>query len=317
MHLILGGSGTVGTALASFLAGRGERVRCLDRRAPRTRMAGVEHEVGDVRAHDFLAPAFAGARVVYFTLVDLRFLAREAVLRQSNVHVLERVLALAQSRSVEKVVVISSSVVYGAPDEVPVGPTSLFRPLGVYGRIRLEAESTARAALGRGLNVTVLRPHFILGPRCPGVLTPAFRRLARRRSLRLPRALGQLQQTVDLRDLVRACWLASSCPLPGFFDLGAPSRSSLAELIRQVAAEDGLRCNIHWLSEQHSFRLLQLEAASGRCLLGPSETRLFLRGFHCDCSAARETLGWEPEISEREVVESAYSWFRSHRTRGG
>jgi nucleoside-diphosphate-sugar epimerase len=316
MQLILGGSGTVGATLAACLRDRGERVRCLDRRPPPAPLAGVEHVVGDVRAGDLVARVIAGARVVYFALVEVRWLAREAALRESNVRALERVLALAREHAVEKVVVISSSVVYGAPEEVPVGPASPFRPLGLYGRARLAAERVARAALARGVNVTVLRPHFVLGAGSPGVLTPAFRRLARRRSVWLPRALGQLQQSVDLGDLVRACWLAAGSPRVGFFDIGAPCRESLAELIRGLAATDGAHCDVRWRSEARSLCLLRLEAASGRCLLGPSETKLFLRGFHCDCGAAREALGWVAEVPERAAVESAYRWFRGQRARG-
>lgn len=64
LHLVLGGTGGVGRAVATALAGRGHRVVAVSRHVPTVPLpAGVEHRAGDVTAHP--DEAVRGAAVVH------------------------------------------------------------------------------------------------------------------------------------------------------------------------------------------------------------------------------------------------------------
>lgn len=66
-HLILGGTGTVGSAVVNALVARDESVRILTRSAHRTAngQPGIEYAVGDLADPASLAPAFKGVDTLF------------------------------------------------------------------------------------------------------------------------------------------------------------------------------------------------------------------------------------------------------------
>src|SRR5207247_9178419 len=82
--------------------------------------------------------------------------------------------AAARAEGVRKVVFVSSSGVYGVPTTVPVTEDHPERPLGAYGRSKIEAERLCLDWAGGGGDVTVLRPMSLFGPHMTGVFVLLF-----------------------------------------------------------------------------------------------------------------------------------------------
>jgi len=78
--LVIGGTGTVGSALVPELVGRGVDVRVMSRSAGGSDGDGVERVAGDMSRPETLAPAFAGVDRAYL----LTPLAQDEVLQGTN-----------------------------------------------------------------------------------------------------------------------------------------------------------------------------------------------------------------------------------------
>ena len=62
----------------------------------------------------------------------------------------------------------------GRPERTPCDETCNPRPVGDYGRSKLEAEAVCRRFMSRGLKVNIIRPRFIVGEGRLGLLTILF-----------------------------------------------------------------------------------------------------------------------------------------------
>lgn len=158
--VVTGAAGFVGRHLVAALAADGRSVIGIDRRPG----SDVTAELLD---EDLLA-RFAGAEVVFH-------LAGRASARASwgaafddylddNVRVTQRVLEAALVAGVPRVVVASSSSVYGDPAVRPTPEDAVCRPRSPYGASKLMAEGLAAAYGAQGLDVAVLRLFTVYGP---------------------------------------------------------------------------------------------------------------------------------------------------------
>jgi len=120
-----------------------------------------------------------------------------------------------------RVLVVGSSDEYGLvrPDELPVSETQPFRPTSPYGVSKISQEMLGyQYFLSRGLAVVRVRPfnHFGPGQRDAFVASAFARQVAEAEAGLLPPVLrvGNLaarRDFTDVRDVVRAFWLALTC----------------------------------------------------------------------------------------------------------
>src|SRR6185295_13628473 len=138
--LVTGSSGVLGHCLVTRLHERGRPLRLFDILPPPAGLASHADEVvqGDMRDPAALRASMRGVGVVYHLAAGQRMKPQFATMsedeiRDMNVAGVGNVLAAARDEGVRKVVVISSSGVYGVPTTVPVSEDHPQRPLGAYG----------------------------------------------------------------------------------------------------------------------------------------------------------------------------------------
>lgn len=158
--LVTGAAGFIGTHLVAALRGRGWQVTGVDRRP------GAD-VTGDVAALD-LDPLVHGVDVVLH--LAGRASARASWREQfddylhDNVRATQRLLEAAHAARVGRVVLASSSSVYGDPDRLPTPEEAPLRPISPYGATKVMAEGLATAYGAQGLDVVVLRYFTVYGP---------------------------------------------------------------------------------------------------------------------------------------------------------
>ena len=116
----------------------------------------------------------------------------------------------------DKVVHTSSSAVFGVPETNPVTAETPPRPVEAYGRAKADAELLCRAAVTRGLDVTIVRPRTILGHGRLGIFGILFDWIADGADVPVLGDGDNRYQFVHADDLAdaRAC-LAAERPGPG------------------------------------------------------------------------------------------------------
>jgi nucleoside-diphosphate-sugar epimerase len=288
--LVTGSAGFIGAHLAHRLVGDGHDVVGVDCLRPNYDVAEKKANlewVGSIDQRDVDLSADALDEVV--DGVDVVFhLAGQPGVRDSwgdglaaytrdNVLATERLLVAAGRAGARRIVLASSSSIYGDAARFPCGEDDLPRPHSPYGVTKLAAEHLGLAhAHNDGLPVVALRYFSVYGPRQRPDM--GLRRLfhAAVTGATFPR-YGDGSQVRDLTfvgDVVDATVLAGDADLdPGtVLNVAGGSAVSLAELIGRVEALTGRTVDV----EEH------LAQAGDVARTGGDTTRI------------RDALGWAP-----------------------
>ena len=173
---ISGGAGFLGLHLSRRLVADGHAVRTLDV-APLDD-AGLEGRVeelrGDVRSTVDARRLVAGADVLVHAAAALPIQESRAAIRSVNVDGAAVTFAAALEAGVRRVVLISSTAVYGVPEHHPIHEDDPLVGVGHYGESKIDAERLCDAFARRGLETVIVRPKTFLGPERLGVFEILF-----------------------------------------------------------------------------------------------------------------------------------------------
>lgn len=165
--LVTGATGFIGRHLVEHLAAGRQRVRALLLPHERVELAGAELVRGDVTRPESLEAALRGVRLVYHLAAVVGDWGPERLFQQVNVEGTRNLLVAAARAGVDRVVVVSSIVVYGSQlmTEVCDEDRPRERGCGPYSRSKTAQEQIALDfhRFGR-VPVTVVRPGNVVGP---------------------------------------------------------------------------------------------------------------------------------------------------------
>jgi UDP-glucose 4-epimerase len=308
--MVTGAAGFIGSRLAAALLDQGGQVVGIDAFRPaydpaRKRRAvasldgrrGWELVPGDV-ADLPLDELLEGVDVVFH--LAARANARASwrddfdLYLHDNVRVTQAVLHAAHAAAVSRVVLASSSSVYGNATALPTAEDAPFAPISPYGATKVMGETLARTYGAQGLDVVCLRYFTVYGP-------------GQRPDMALHRAIdasidggelplyGDGRQTRDftfVHDAVAGTIAAAEHGRPGqVYNLGGGSRVSLNEALGLVA---------------------ELAGAAARVLRAPAQAG-DARDTWADATRARRELGFEPRHTLRDGLAEQMAWQRAAR----
>lgn len=308
--LVTGGAGFIGSHLAEALVGSGASVVVLDNLVTGRRdnvPAGAELIEGDVADPVVVAKAVAGCDLVFHQAAlgsVARSVQRPLDSDHSNVHGTLNVLERARAAGARRVVLASSSSVYGGAQEVPTPEAVPLVPRSPYAVTKLTGEHYARVLWElHGLETVCLRYFNVYGPRqrpdSPyAAVIPLFvdALLAGRR----PNVDGDGRQSRDftfVADAVQANLRAASAPADAcagrVYNVARGEPHSLLELLEALSAAAEVTA----------------EPTFGDPRPGD------IRHSHADIRRARRDLGYQPQWSLRAGLEATLAWFRTHGPR--
>jgi len=309
--LVTGGAGFIGSHLTDALLKDGWNVRVLDdfSTGRRANLPDVSRDVeiveGDLR-HPAAAHRAAKGCEVVFHLGALgsvpRSVENPVLTHEVNVTGSVNVLTAARDAGARRVVVASSSSVYGdAPDAVK-REEGLGNPLSPYAVSKRAMELYGQVfALRYGFEVVALRYFNVFGPRqdpdaAYTAVVPRFFRAALRGTR--PVIHGDGEQTRDftfVADVVEASLRASAAAVPGGFlvsNVALGGRVTVNRLWRAIAGLTGAAEP----AAQPEYR----PPRPGDVLHASASTER-LRGW----------LGWAPAISLEEGLDRSVAFYRA------
>jgi UDP-glucose 4-epimerase len=313
--LVTGGAGTIGTAVVRRLLADGLEVRVADQRTPPEWMRErCEVHAGDLRDLGAAREALAGCeRIVHLAAIVggiANFHKLPYTLLEANTALYNALFRAAIEREVERLVYVSSSMVFERAEEFPTREDYLDRcptPRSAYGFSKLAGEYWCRAAADEfGLRYSIVRPFNAYGPGEmpgdePGIahIVPDLIERALRRERPFP-IFGSGEQTRtlthvdDIADGIAAA-LTSDAALGEDFNVSATEELTVREIARIV-----------WEACGNDSADLELE---------------HLQSFEVDVQRrwpstdkARDVLGWEARIGVREGIADTVEWFTSRTT---
>ena len=260
--------------------------------------------------------AARGVEVIYHLAAGQRMKPQFAAMSEQEIHTMNvggvvNVLDAAATAGVRKVVHVSSSGVYGIPRAVPVAEDHPQRPLGAYGRSKIEAEARCLEFASQGGDVTILRPMSLFGPHMSGVFLILFDWVHRGKNVYLLGAGRNVVQMVSAADVADACMLAAAVPgaRGAVLNLGAAVTTTVRQQVEALIAHARSRSRIVPIPS-----LLLRAAARGLGIVGlspivPEHYLLADSTFILDTTRARTVLGWVPKLDNVALMTDAYDWY--------
>lgn len=301
--VLVGGSGFLGSALASRLRSAGRDVVVA------SRSGTVPLDLAENVPQALVSDADA---VVNLAAILGRPGIDEATYRAVNAEGARRVAEACAAAGVRRLVHVSTTGVLGPTGTTPLDETAPPRPETPYERTKLEGE---RAALAFARTV-VLRPGHVYGPGDRHML-PFYRSIATG-TFRTIGGGGALWQPVHVDDVARAIERALDAPGAegGIFHVAGAERLRLHEFAARVAAALGTKLRGPSLPAPLAWTAgAILEALALPFGVEPPLTRARVRTMTTHrvyaIERARTALGWEPRVRLDDGIAATAGWYRA------
>jgi len=314
--LVTGAGGFIGSHLVEHLARLGHRVRAFVRynaRDDRGHLDNLPREIrdeievyrGDLKDPEAVARAVEGRERVYHlgALIAIPYSYQNPLdVVQTNVmgtaHVLD---ACRRAPNLERVVLTSTSEVYGTAQFVPIDEKHPLRGQSPYAASKIGADALGESYhRSFGLPVTILRPFNTFGPRqsaraiIPTIISQALTRPVVK--------LGRLDPRRDLtyvKDTVSGFASIAECDaaIGRAVNIGRGSDVSIGDLVERIGVILG--------------RTIEVETDSDRVRPAASEVERLLAGT----ALAQSLWDWKPRYSLDEGLAETVAWIRDHLDR--
>jgi nucleoside-diphosphate-sugar epimerase len=314
--LVTGGTGFLGKYLSDALVKNGAALRIIDFRAPNYEVSGAQFFEADIRDKEKIISLSKNMEVV-FHLAAMPSIARgkQSDYYQINVSGTHNMLEAALQQGAKKFVHVSSSTVYGIPDEFPLKETSPVHPIGKYGRSKLRAEEFCLEYSEKGLNVSIVRPRVIIGPGRIGIFSILFDRILQNRPVYILGKGDNVFQFTNVLDMTAACIKAAESRESGIFTVGSDQvltvREELLGLIRHANSKSRI-ISIPAGLARFGLRLLSLLKISP---LVDEQFTIADKNFRLDTSRAKKLLLWKPEYSNLDSLIQAFDWYIQYQAK--
>jgi UDP-glucose 4-epimerase len=306
-YLVTGGAGFIGSHIATALVERGDRVRVFDNLSsgsPKNlaHLGGkVELVSGDLTDLPAVERAASGVDVVFHQAAMASVprsvaepLASHAACATGTLAVLDA----ARRAGVRRVVYAASSSAYGNDPNMPKRETDLPAPISPYAAAKLAGEAYCLAfAATYALETVALRYFNVYGPRQDpnseySAVIPKF--VAAILAGKRPTIFGDGRQSRDfvyVADVVAANLAAATRPaaVGRVFNIATGRQYSLLQLVDSINGALGM-----------SVEPIFAPARAGD-----------VRESVADISAAREALGYEPQVDFDEGLRRSIDYYRA------
>jgi NAD dependent epimerase/dehydratase len=311
--LVTGAGGFIGSHLTERLVREGHEVRAFLRyngrddrghldRLPRELQQAIEVHRGDLKDAEAVRKAVAGRQWVFHlgALIAIPYSYQNPLdVVQTNIEGTAHVLnACRANPALERVVLTSTSEVYGTAQYVPIDEAHPLRGQSPYAATKIGADALGESYhRAFGLPVAILRPFNTFGPRqsaraiIPTIISQALTRPVVR--------LGSLEPRRDLTyvaDTVAGflAIAATDAAIGRVINIGRGEDLSIGELVERIAARLGQPITV----AADPARVRPPASEVGRLVAG---TRL-----------ARALLGWEPRYSLDQGLDETIAYVREH-----
>ncbi len=304
-YLVTGGAGFIGSNIVEELLTRGHSVAVLDNFSTGRRenlepfLRDIELFEGDLRNPDDIRRAVKGRAYVLHqgALPSVpRSVSDPLATNEVNVTGTLNVLLAARDLGVQRVVVASSSSVYGDTPTLPKVETMPVLPMSPYAVSKLATEKYCAACFKvYGLEAVALRYFNVFGPRQDptsqySAVIPRFITAAMKGTR--PTIYGDGEQSRDftyVANVIEANLLACQAPNVGgdFFNVACGERFSLLDLLHTISDITGTA----------------VEAIHEPARAGDVKHSL------ADISKIHRATGFEPKVTFREGLERTVAYF--------
>ncbi len=219
---------------------------------------------------------------------------RKKAFYPTNVIGTKNIVREVKKRGIRRMIFVSTDMVYGLPEYLPVDEEHPYAPIGWYGKSKLAAEHIVTTNLE---DWVILRPRLIAGPGRMGSLTLAFRLIEKGLPVPLPNGGKNVYQLVHVEDVVSAIILALDGP-GGVYNIGSEKPRRMRELIRA--------CDKKAKIIPFPKELVTIGLALPGFPLRKEQALYAITDYYVSIERAKEQLGWMPKHNDLDAIREAY-----------
>lgn len=313
--LVTGGSGFFGSLLVAKLLDDGHDVHSIDLLPSIAKHPRLHAAVGDIRDRAAVHTLLAAARpeAVFHCAAQL---AHGSITKRdlwtSNVDG-TAVLADAMAElGLRKIVYLSSNCLWGRGFDQPVSEDEPPAPVELYGQSKWEGEKIL-IDHPAGLEATVIRCPTIIDEGRLGLLAILFEFIADGRRVWTVGAGSNRYQFIYAADLIDAMLKASQTPTSGVYGIGSDNVTTMRETFAHVITKSGSRSRLGSLPKMPTLAAMRLAHLLRISPLGPYHYRMIASNFVFDTSRIKAELGWQPSLSNGDMLLKAYRYYHARR----
>lgn len=316
MILVTGGSGFFGGLLKARLLEDGHEVINVDLCQDDLLHDNLHFLQGDVSNEQFMREKVFGVHSISAVFHCAAILAHdvsdEGFLWRSNVEGTRVVAKLAADYSVRHFIFISSNCLWGRGFDNPVTEDESPNPIEIYGRSKLEAERILEGFQSH-MNVIIFRSPTIVEMGRLGLLAILFEFIAEGRKTWVVGGGDNRYQFIYALDLVAACLLAVRHNASGLFNIGSDNVKTFREVYEHVIRHSGSAARVASLPRGATLFAMRLAYRLGISPLGPYQYKMIAENFVFDTSRIKQVLGWQPTLTNEDMLLRAYDYYFSNR----
>ncbi len=314
-YLITGGAGFLGINLTRYLLARGHRVVSLDiadfNYPERDRIKAIK---GDIRDRSSVDRAMEGVHIVVHTAAALPLYRKEDIF-STDLDGTRNVLQSAFEHSVERVIHISSTAVYGIPDHHPLYEDDPLHGVGPYGEAKVKAEQICLEYRAKGMCVPIIRPKSFVGPERLGVFALLYDWAKDGKNFPMIGSGNNRYQLLDVEDLCEAIYLCATLDrerVNDTFNIGAKEFTSMREDYQAVLDAAGFGKKIIPFPATLVIWVLRILEALRLSPLYKWVYETAATDSFVSIEKAERVLGFTPKYSNKEALVRNYRWYIEH-----
>ena len=314
-YFITGGAGFLGINLTRFLMDKGEGIVSYDfseaYEYPEKDYDEVKVIKGDIRKYKALRDAMRGCDLVIHCAAALPLYYRKDI-RSTDVDGTRNVLEAARENGIGRVVMISSTAVYGIPDHHPLVEEDELVGVGAYGEAKIAAEKVCLEYREKGMCVPIIRPKSFVGPERLGVFALFYDWAKDGKGFPMIGSGENRYQLLDVHDLCEAIYSCSTMDekiVNDTFNIGAEEFSTMKEDYQAVLDMAGFGKKIEGFPAGPMIWTLRLLEAMHMSPLYKWVYETASKDSFVSIDKAKKTIGYEPKYSNKEALCRNYRWY--------
>jgi len=312
---ITGGAGFLGINLTKHLLALDHSVVSYDfaekYEYPEKDSKAVTVVKENIRHFQPLIRAMAGADIVVHCAAALPLYPKEEIYT-TDVDGTRNVLQAALENHIKRVIMISSTAVYGIPIHHPITEEDPLIGVGHYGKAKIAAEKICLEYRRKGLCVPILRPKSFVGPERLGIFAMLYEWAKEGRGFPLIGSGKNRYQLLDVQDLcevIYQCSVLNETLVNDTFNIGAKEFATMREDYQAVLDYAGFGKKIRGFPEWPMVTTLRML----ECLhMSPIYKWIYetaSKDSYVSIEKAQKQIGFKPLFSNKDALIRNYQWY--------
>ncbi|HHY23213.1 MAG TPA: NAD-dependent epimerase/dehydratase family protein [Clostridiaceae bacterium] len=314
-YFITGGAGFLGINLTRYLLDKGHTVVSYDFAEkydyPEKNLDTVKVIQGDIRDIEKLIKSMKGSDIVVHCAAALPLYTKEDIFT-TDVDGTRNVLETAKQNGIKRVIMISSTAVYGIPDHHPLVEDDELVGVGHYGEAKIAAEEICLEYRKKGMCVPIIRPKTFIGPERLGVFALLYDWAKDGKGFPMIGSGKNRYQLLDVYDLCVSIYLCATLDketVNDIFNIGAEEFTTMREDYQAVLDMAGFGKKIKGFPATPviwALRILEL------LHLSPLYKWVYetaSKDSFVSIEKAKKVLGYKSIYSNKDALCRNYQWY--------